>query len=57
MALAYGFLYSPNYNNYKMIENILTKKMKINISGINKIKEVEEKEEEKEEDDEKTKIE
>ena len=32
MGLAYGFLYSENYNNYKIIENILTKKMKININ-------------------------
>ena len=26
MALAYGFLYSQNYDNYKIVENILTKK-------------------------------
>jgi len=31
MSLAYGILYSENYDNYKIIENILTKKMKINI--------------------------
>ena len=31
MGLAYGILYSANYNNYKIIENILTKKMKVNI--------------------------
>ena len=49
MALAYGFLYSQNYDNYKIIENILTKKMNININNIsNKIED---------EDDEKTKIE
>ena len=45
MALAYGFLYSQNYDNYKIIENILSKKMNINMNQ--KI----------EEDDEKTKIE
>ena len=33
MALAYGFLYEGNYDNYKIIENILTKKMKININN------------------------
>ena len=32
MGLAYGFLYRENYDNYKIIENILTKKMKININ-------------------------
>ena len=32
MGLAYGFLYRANYDNYKIIENILTKKMKININ-------------------------
>ena len=47
MALAYGFLYSQNYDNYKIIENILTNKMKIKINNINKIQE----------DDEKKKIE
>ena len=35
MSLAYGFLYSQNYDNYKIIENILTKKMNININNIN----------------------
>ena len=49
MGLAYGFLYSQNYDNYKIIENILTKKMNININNIsNKIED---------EDDEKTKVE
>ena len=32
MSLFYGILYAGNYNNYKIIENILTKKMKININ-------------------------
>ena len=31
MSLAYAFLYSQNYNNYKIIENILTQKYKLNI--------------------------
>ena len=49
MGLAYGFLYSQNYDIYKIIENILTKKMNININNIsNKIED---------EDDEKTKVE
>ena len=33
MSLAYGFLYSKNFDNYKILENILTKKMKININN------------------------
>ena len=33
MALAYGFLYSQNYDNYKIVENILTKKMKMSLNN------------------------
>ena len=33
MALAYGFLYSQNYDNYKIVENILMKKMNISLNG------------------------
>jgi len=33
MALAYDFCYSSNFNNYKIIENILSKKMRINIKN------------------------
>ena len=33
MALAYGFLYSQNYDNYKIVESILTKKMNISLNG------------------------
>ena len=40
MALAYGFLYSQNYDNYKIVETILSKKMRLNID--NKIEEKEE---------------
>ena len=40
MALAYGFLYSQNYDNYKIIENIISQKMRINID--NKIEDKEE---------------
>jgi len=47
MALAYGFLYEENYDNYKIIENILTKKMNVNINNKDIINE----------DDEKSKIE
>jgi len=47
MALAYRFLYERNYGNYKIVENILTKKMNININNQQIIKE----------DDEKLKIE
>ena len=36
MGLVYGILYAENYNNYKIIENILTKKMKVNIDKNNK---------------------
>ena len=32
MALAYGFLYSENYDNYKIVENILSEKMRFNIN-------------------------
>ena len=32
MALAYGFLYSQNYDNYRIVENILTKKMNITLN-------------------------
>ena len=32
MGLVYGILYAENYNNFKIIENILTKKMKVNIN-------------------------
>ena len=42
MSLAYGFLYSKNFDNYKILENILTKKMRININD--KSQEVNEKE-------------
>ena len=38
MGLVYGILYAENYNNFKIIENILTKKMKVNINN-NKNKE------------------
>ena len=31
MALALSFLFSKNYDNYKIIENILTKKLRVNI--------------------------
>jgi len=34
MGLVYGILYAENYNNYKIIENILTKKMKVNINNV-----------------------
>ena len=37
MVLSYSFLYSKSYDNYKIIENILTKNMRININ--NNIKE------------------
>ena len=33
MSLAYGFCYSSNYDNYKIVENILSKKMKIHIKN------------------------
>ena len=33
MGLAYGFLYSQNYDNYKIVETILSKKMKLNIDN------------------------
>ena len=45
MSLGYGVLFSGNYNNYKIIENILTKKMKINIHRNDLQKEGETKEE------------
>ncbi len=32
MGVVYGILYAENYNNFKIIENILTKKLKININ-------------------------
>ena len=32
MTLAYGFLYSVNYDNYKIVENILSEKMRFNIN-------------------------
>ena len=32
MGLVYGILYHQNYDNYKIIENILTKKMNVNIN-------------------------
>ena len=35
MSLVYKSLYSNNYNNYKILENILTKKMKINLYNNN----------------------
>ena len=34
MGLAYGFLYSQNYDNYKIIENILTEKLRVNINHL-----------------------
>jgi len=40
MALAYGFLYSENYDNYKIVENILSEKMRLKLN--NKIIESEE---------------
>ena len=40
ISLVYGFLYSQNYDNYKIVESILTKKMRIKID--NKIEEKEE---------------
>ena len=40
MSLAYGFLYSQNYDNNKIVETILSKKMKIKIN--NKIEEKDE---------------
>ena len=36
MRLVYRILYAENYNNFKIIENILTKKLKININKNNK---------------------
>ena len=33
MGLVYGILYHQNYDNYKIIENILAKKMKVNINN------------------------
>ena len=36
MRIAYNFLYSKSYDNYKIIENILSEKLRINISHINK---------------------
>ena len=38
MSLVYGFLYSENYDNYKLIENLLTKRMEINIYNDESIK-------------------
>ena len=32
ISLAYGFLYANNFDNYKIIENILTKQLKVNIN-------------------------
>ena len=40
ITLGYGVLYSKNYDNYKIVENILSKKMKININN-NRIKDIE----------------
>lgn len=40
ISLAYGFLYSQNYDNYKIVETILSKKMRLNIN--NKIEEKDE---------------
>ena len=40
ITLAYGVLYSKNYDNYKIVENILSKKMRININN-NRIKDIE----------------
>ena len=34
IGLAYGFLYSQNYDNYKIIENILTEKLRVNINHL-----------------------
>ena len=33
ISLVYGFLYSQNYDNYKIVESILTKKMQIKINN------------------------
>ena len=41
MGLVYGILYAENYNNYKIIESILTKKMKININKSKKEDDIE----------------
>ncbi len=40
ITLGYGVLYSQNYDNYKIVENILSKKMGINIYN-KKIKDIE----------------
>ena len=40
ITLGHGILYSQNYDNYKIVENILSKKMKININN-NRIKDIE----------------
>ena len=47
MSSVYAFLYSENYDKYKVIENILTKKMKIKIKGDDSIKEEKAKEDKK----------
>lgn len=39
ISLGYAFLYSKSYDNYKIIENILTKNMRIKINNNNNIKE------------------
>ena len=36
MRIVYNFLYSKSYDNYKIIENILSEKLRININHINK---------------------
>ena len=38
MSSVYAYLYSENYDKFKIIENILTKKMKIKIEGYDKPK-------------------
>ena len=41
MGLVYRFLYSTNYDNYKIIENILTKQFRVNINPSKNEKEIE----------------
>ena len=43
ISLAFGFLYSNNFDNYKIIENILTKQLKVNINQKIELKENEQK--------------
>ena len=41
VGLAYRILYSHNYDNYKIIENILTKQLRVNINPFNDKKDTE----------------